>query len=284
MPYLAPELFRLEDPSPSSDAYACAVVLHEILVGKNEFRAQDVATTVSRVLEHVPTSLSELRADVPPALPAILKKALAKNKDDRFPDAAALAAALRECRPATEEEMQARVAAAIHRDFLDPRMSQALGLPSLQDREESWRNPPMAAEMPRPRLSSTPPTVVNRRPSQGDRGHARHSRVDTVAVARRGRGPHRRDRRRRRGLRQHDRRVDSAAADLPDGDARGADDRRRRVGDGGGPAGPSSVSPMRPTPAEERDRTGVVAAAVAAAVVVAVEAAAAAADTPRSRF
>jgi serine/threonine-protein kinase len=167
MPYLAPELFRLEDPSPSSDAYACAVVLHEILTGKNEFRAQDVATTVSRVLEHTPSRVDRVRTDLPPGLGPLLAKALSKLKEDRFPDAASFASALREIRPAREEDMQARVAVAIHRDFRDPKMSETLRLPSLEDREHAWRSPPIAAEnLDVPRRSSAPPTTVEKRPSR----------------------------------------------------------------------------------------------------------------------
>jgi len=162
MPYLAPELFRLEDPSPSSDAYACAVVLHELLVGRNEFRAKDVATTVSRVLEHTPTPVTDVRPDVTPELQAILNKALGKTPDRRYGDAAELAAALREVRPGTDEEMHARLVACVQRDFNDPRIAQTISFPSLVEREEAWRNPPIVASDPPPRLSSSPPTVSGR--------------------------------------------------------------------------------------------------------------------------
>jgi serine/threonine-protein kinase len=162
MPYLAPELFRLEDPSPSSDAYACAVVLHELLVGRNEFRAKDVATTVSRVLEHTPTSVLDARPDVSPELQQVLTKALGKTPDARFADAAELAAALREVRAGTEEEMQARLLQAVQRDFKDPRIAEIITFPSLAEREEAWRNPPIVASEPPPRLSSSPPTISER--------------------------------------------------------------------------------------------------------------------------
>jgi serine/threonine-protein kinase len=160
MPYLAPELFKLEEPSPSSDAYACAVVLHEMLVGQNEFRAQDVATTVSRVLEHVPTDVDRVRDDLPRGLGTILKKALAKTREERFANAGELAAALRSVRPGTEEELQARLVSLARRDFYDASIASLLGFSSLAEREDAWKNPPKVGELPMPRISSSPPTIA----------------------------------------------------------------------------------------------------------------------------
>ncbi len=144
MPYLAPELFHLEDPSPSSDAYSCGVVLRELLVGRNEFRAKDVAATVSRVLQHTPAPVEEVRGDLPPGLGAVLRKALAKTTDERYETAGEFADALRAIRPGTEDEMQKRLVQLAQEDFRDPRMSQLVNAASLRDREEAWRNPPMS--------------------------------------------------------------------------------------------------------------------------------------------
>jgi serine/threonine-protein kinase len=184
MPYLAPELFRLEDPSPSSDAYACAVVLHEVLVGQNEFRAKDVATTVSRVLEHTPTPVTRIRPDAPKRLEAILEKALAKTPTERFADAAELAAALREVRPGTEEEMHARLVEIVQRDFNDQRFSELIGFPSLAEREEAWKNPPISSEPPAAHVSSSPPTMPNRGETVDvDMGMSRRSPWPWIALA-----------------------------------------------------------------------------------------------------
>lgn len=184
MPYLAPELFKLEEPTPSSDAYACGVVLHEMLIGQNEFRAQDVATTVSRVLEHVPTDVDLVRDDLPKGLGAILKKALAKTREDRYASAAELAAALRTVRPGTEEEMQAQLVEAARRDFYHPQIAAMLGFSSLADREEAWKNPPKAVSDAPPRISSSPPTVAAKAADL-----AIDVEMPEAAGARRGAGP-----------------------------------------------------------------------------------------------
>ncbi|MEM9190805.1 MAG: protein kinase [Myxococcota bacterium] len=163
MPYLAPELFRLAAPSASTDVYAVAVVMHELLVGRNEFRGGDMATTVSRVLEHTPTPVDAVRDDLPDGLGDLVQKALDKNPTVRFTEAADFAAALREVRKETEEEAQATLAALVQQDFLDPQIATLLRIPSLAERDEAWRNPPPEIlQTPAPRVSSSPPTVVER--------------------------------------------------------------------------------------------------------------------------
>jgi serine/threonine-protein kinase len=161
MPYLAPELFRLAAPSPGTDAYAAAVVLHELLVGKNEFRGNDMATTISRVLEHVPTPVDAVRDDLPDGLGDLLVRALAKDPAERYQSAGQLAADLRAIRPQVEEEADRMLRAMTAADFLDPRMSEHLGLSSLAELESSWRNPsPDILRRDSPRISSSPPTIA----------------------------------------------------------------------------------------------------------------------------
>jgi TonB family protein len=161
MPYLAPELFRLAAPSPATDAYAAAVVLHELLVGKNEFRGNDMATTISRVLEHVPTPVDAVRDDVPDGLGDLLARALSKDPSVRFQSAGELALELRRIRASPEEEADRLVRAMTESDFRDPRMSEHLGLPSLGELENAWRNPsPEILARETARISSSPPTIV----------------------------------------------------------------------------------------------------------------------------
>ncbi|MBW2463350.1 MAG: protein kinase [Deltaproteobacteria bacterium] len=143
MPYLAPELFRLDEASPSSDSYSCGVVLRELLVGRNDFRARDLASTVSRVLQYTPDPIEGIRDDLPPGLGPVLRKALAKTAAKRYQSAADFADALREVRPGTDEEMQKRLLQCIEEDFRDPRMSEIVRGASLAEREEAWRNPPI---------------------------------------------------------------------------------------------------------------------------------------------
>ena len=76
--YMAPELFKGEDPSPFSDAYSFGVVAYEILVGKRPFRGETYEALLEAHL-HRPPPFTPL----PPALDRGLKRLLAKNPRER---------------------------------------------------------------------------------------------------------------------------------------------------------------------------------------------------------
>ncbi|GAA0571102.1 hypothetical protein GCM10010172_64440 [Paractinoplanes ferrugineus] len=76
-----------------SDLYSLGVVLFECLTGRVPFEADDVGQLLR-------LHLTAPVPDIPtasPALCAVVTRLLAKDPDDRYPDAAALLAALREC-------------------------------------------------------------------------------------------------------------------------------------------------------------------------------------------
>jgi serine/threonine protein kinase len=91
MRYMAPEQVGGE-VSPATDVYAAGLVLWEALVGRSPFDDVDHAgQLVARVLSGVSNPPSSSRSDVPPALDAIVVRALALGPSDRFPTAAAMA-------------------------------------------------------------------------------------------------------------------------------------------------------------------------------------------------
>ena len=98
-PYLAPELFAGATPRAASDVYAAAVVLDELLRGRNVFNAENPQLTIARVIQHAPERLDVFRDDVPSALAAVLSRALSKAPTERLASAGDLAAALREVCP-----------------------------------------------------------------------------------------------------------------------------------------------------------------------------------------
>jgi serine/threonine-protein kinase len=162
MPYLAPELFRLARPSPSTDCYSVAVVLHEILLGKNEFRGQDMAVTVSRVLDHEPTLVDAIRNDLPDGLAAVVARGLAKDPADRYPDAASFAQALRAVREWPEEQADHDLRARTQASFFSQDMADHLGVPTLGELESAWHDPPPEILAMDPYNSSAPPTKLER--------------------------------------------------------------------------------------------------------------------------
>jgi serine/threonine-protein kinase len=166
---MAPELLKMVDPGPKSDLYSCAVLLHELLTGKNEFYSKDVASTAWSVLEHVPSPVDQVRPDVPPGLSDVLKKALSKAPEDRYADALQFAQELRRVRGIAADDAARLLSEAASRDFADPQMASFLKATDLATLDRKWREPGRKFSF-RPSLrsirvrlsepSTTPPTKV----------------------------------------------------------------------------------------------------------------------------
>ncbi|MGH2930648.1 MAG: serine/threonine protein kinase, partial [Solirubrobacteraceae bacterium] len=92
--YMAPEQTEGDDVDNRSDIFACGIVLHEVLTGRRLFKGTNDVQTIERVrrCDVPPPSLQN--PAVPPALDAIVLKALQRNPDDRWGDAADMANAL----------------------------------------------------------------------------------------------------------------------------------------------------------------------------------------------
>jgi eukaryotic-like serine/threonine-protein kinase len=90
--YLSPEQARGETATPASDVYSLGVVAFECLAGHRPFIAE---TPVATALAHLRDPVPDLPDDVPADLAAVVHRAMAKSPEDRFADAAELAAALR---------------------------------------------------------------------------------------------------------------------------------------------------------------------------------------------
>ena len=92
--YLAPEQVEGGPVDGRTDLYALGVVLYEALTGTPPFLADtDTGTALAR-LHRDPTPLRELRPQIPLAVELVVMRALARQPDDRFPDAAAMRRAL----------------------------------------------------------------------------------------------------------------------------------------------------------------------------------------------
>jgi serine/threonine protein kinase len=91
--HVAPELIRGAAMSPAVDVYALGILLWELIHGTPPFRGPTL-----RVLDahqRLPLPARELPYDVPPSFDWVLRRMLAKDPVDRFPDAATVAEQLR---------------------------------------------------------------------------------------------------------------------------------------------------------------------------------------------
>jgi serine/threonine-protein kinase len=96
--YMAPEQADrdLADVGPATDVYGLAAVLYEALAGRPPHHGATAMAIYSQLIagERIPP-VTELAPDVTPALDMVIERALSRRPEDRFPDGAALAAALR---------------------------------------------------------------------------------------------------------------------------------------------------------------------------------------------
>jgi len=92
--YMAPEYVRGQPIDRRLDIFAMGVVLWESLTGRRCFRGENEAETVHRLINTTPTPASKDRPEIGERIDAVISCALAKAREDRFSNAAAMAAAL----------------------------------------------------------------------------------------------------------------------------------------------------------------------------------------------
>ncbi|GLW33981.1 serine/threonine-protein kinase [Actinoplanes regularis] len=91
--YISPEQAAGDVATPASDVYALGVVAYQCLSGHRPF---DGATPIEIAMKHVRETPRPLPGDIPPAVRAIVERALAKDPAARWPSAAAMAAVARQ--------------------------------------------------------------------------------------------------------------------------------------------------------------------------------------------
>jgi serine/threonine-protein kinase len=108
--YMAPEqaLGRLSDIDERTDQFALATITYELLTGREAFRGETVPAILYQIVHEDPDPITSLNPNVSPAVVAVVVKALAKDKQHRFPTVYGFHAEL--LRAAAEEHMAGTVA------------------------------------------------------------------------------------------------------------------------------------------------------------------------------
>jgi eukaryotic-like serine/threonine-protein kinase len=92
--YIAPERLRGEQAGPRADLYAMAVILFEMLTGRPPFVAEDDFDLIDYHVNVEAPRLRDIDPAMPQALDDLIARALDKQPDERFVDAAMMATQL----------------------------------------------------------------------------------------------------------------------------------------------------------------------------------------------
>jgi beta-lactam-binding protein with PASTA domain/predicted Ser/Thr protein kinase len=92
--YLSPEQAQGKETTPRSDIYSIGVILYEALTGRVPFHGDSAVAVALKQVSEAPRRPSAINPNVPPALDAVVMRALAKDPEARFRDADAFLKAL----------------------------------------------------------------------------------------------------------------------------------------------------------------------------------------------
>ncbi len=92
--YMSPEQFMGQPVDGRSDIFSCGVILYQFLTGEKPFTGNST-TIMYKVLHEEPLAPSLLNVALPAAFDAVVKKAMAKNPDDRYQTAQEFAKAIK---------------------------------------------------------------------------------------------------------------------------------------------------------------------------------------------
>jgi serine/threonine protein kinase len=94
--YMSPEQAMGRDVDHRSDIFSFGVVLYEMATGRVPFSGASLTETIDRIAHGQPDAIARFNYNVPAELEVIIKKALRKNRDERYQSARDLLVDLRE--------------------------------------------------------------------------------------------------------------------------------------------------------------------------------------------
>jgi serine/threonine-protein kinase len=107
--YMAPEQAQGDQIDGRADIYSLGIILFEMLTGKQPYEADTpMGVAIKHITDPVPRILSA-NPNLPAGMESIIQKAMAKDRDDRYPTAVDMTNALRDLPRSTPTQMQTRV-------------------------------------------------------------------------------------------------------------------------------------------------------------------------------
>src|SRR6202171_1992794 len=92
--YMAPEQLEGKEADARTDIFALGAVIYEMVTGKPAFTGKTRASLIAAILSSEPQPMAALQPMTPPALARVVKKCLAKDRDERWQSASDLASEL----------------------------------------------------------------------------------------------------------------------------------------------------------------------------------------------
>jgi eukaryotic-like serine/threonine-protein kinase len=166
--YMPPEQLMGQPLDRRSDVFALGVVLHETLAGTKPFDATSEVSAMRSILQDEPKRLAELRGDLPPGVQQVVDRALAKDRQKRYPDCRAFQSDIENLLMKLGTSVRAMdIAELVERDF--PRQPLPAETPSEETLEKSLAvslSMVIAAGAPEPRTDTGPIELSARKPSR----------------------------------------------------------------------------------------------------------------------
>jgi serine/threonine-protein kinase len=148
--YMSPEQARGDrNLDARVDLYACGVILYEALTGRRPFTAANYNALLLQILSTKPKPARDFRPALPSGFDAVLDKALARSRDDRYRSAADFQRDLQALRDRHTAAAGSNVLAAAMRAMEPP--------PAAPAPPASARRPAVAAAPVPPRPAPQPP-------------------------------------------------------------------------------------------------------------------------------
>jgi len=93
--YMSPEQLEGREADARSDIFALGAVLYEMLTGKRAFEGKSALSVASAIIEKEPEPIASVKPMTPPALDRAIRRALAKDPEERWQTARDLALELK---------------------------------------------------------------------------------------------------------------------------------------------------------------------------------------------
>jgi len=86
--YMSPEQVAGQKVDGRSDQFSLGVLIYELLSGEKAFPGDSLTTVLYRIMQAEPIPLRQVNPGLPEAVDVIIRKAMAKNPNERYPRAA----------------------------------------------------------------------------------------------------------------------------------------------------------------------------------------------------